>query len=119
MTFSINGNDISDIIQIASAVGTALSIVIVGLIVFLMVRPPRQVRLRRKAERQGAIPREANPADDEDLWRTVDRMESRIEVLERALADELADDRDRPAIGERRTERTLAPAQDRESGRME
>lgn len=115
MTFSINGNDISDIIQIASAVGTALSIVIVGLIVYLMVRPSRKDRLRRKAERLGAIPRDADPADDEDLWRTVDRMESRIEVLERALADEL----DRPVIGERRSERTLAPAQDRETGRME
>lgn len=119
MTFSISGNDISDIIQIASAVGTALSIVIVGLIVYLMVRPSRKDRLRRKAERLGAIPRDADPADDEDLWRTVDRMEQRIEVLERALADELADGRARPAIGERRIERTLAPVQDRESGRME
>jgi len=115
MTFSINGNDISDIIQVASAVGTALSIVIVGLIVYLMVRPSRKDRQRRKAERHGGIARAAAPADDEDLWRTVDRMESRLEVLERALADEL----DRPAIGEGRTERTLAPAQDRESGRME
>jgi hypothetical protein len=115
MTFSINGSDISDIIQVASAVGTALSVVIVGLIVYLMVRPSRQARLRRKAERHGLIAREADPADDEDLWRTVDRMESRLEVLERALADEV----DRAAIGAGRTERTLAPAQDRESGRME
>lgn len=119
MTLSINGSDISDIIQIASAVGTALSFVIIGLIVYLMVRPPRHIRQRRKAERNGTIAREADPAADEDLWRAVDRMESRIDVLERALADELADARDRPAIGARRTERTLAPAQGRESGRME
>jgi hypothetical protein len=115
MTLSINGNDISDIIQVASAVGTALSIVIVGLFVYLMVRPPRHVRERRKAEKRGEIARAADPAGDEDLWRTVDRMESRLEVLERALADEL----DRPAIGAGRTERTLAPVEDRDSGRME
>ena len=74
---------------------------IVGLLVYLMVRPPRHVRERRRAEKRGEIRAETDPAEAEQLWRLVDRMESRLEVLERALADQV----ERPAIGRREEQR--------------
>lgn len=115
MTLSINGNDISDIVQVAAAVSSIVAMLIAGLIVYLMVRPPRHVREKRRAEKRGEIARDMDPAEAEELWRLVDRMATRLEVLERALADQV----DRPAIGPRRTEQTLAPVEDRDSGRME
>ena len=116
MTLSIDGTDIGQIIEVASLVGSIVAMLIVGLIVYLMVRPPRHVRQARRAERRGEIETETDPAEAEQLWRLVDRMEARLEVLERALADEL----DHPAIGGGRDrERTLAPVEDRESGRTE
>ena len=64
-----------------------------------MVRPPRHVRERRKAEKRGEIRPETDPTEAEEMWRVVERMESRLEVLERALADQI----ERPAIGRRET----------------
>ena len=115
MTLSIDGTDIGQIIEVASIVGSIVATLIAGLIVYLMVRPPRHVRQRRKAEKRGEIRIETDPADAEQLWRLVDRMELRLEVLERALADQV----ERPAIGTREREQTLAPVEDRDSGRKE
>lgn len=100
MTLSVDGTDISEAIQAAAFVGSIVAMLVVGLLVYLMVRPPRQVRERRKAEPRHA---ELEPAEAEELWRLVERMEARLEVLERALADQI----ERPAIGGRGTERTL------------
>lgn len=88
MTLSIDGTNIGEIIEIASIVGSIVATAIVGLIVFLMVRPPRHVREERRAGRR--IERHAlrdEPADDGELLETIDRMEARIETLERLLAD--------------------------------
>ena len=60
---------------------------VVGLLVYLMVRPPRHVRSAQGRERGEP---EMEPAEAEELLRLVDRMESRLEVLERALADRRA-----------------------------
>ncbi len=96
--------------------GTILGLLVAALIFYLLVRPPRHVRQGRKAERKRAPPREMDPAEAEDLWRLVDRMEVRLDVLERALADHL----ERPAIGRRGEQRILTPAEDgRDSGRKE
>jgi hypothetical protein len=116
MTLSIDGTDIGAIVQVASIVGSIVGMLIVTLIVYLMVRPPRHIRERRKAERRGEIGIEVDPIEAEELARTVDRMESRLAVLERALADQI----ERPAIGGCGQEQDLAPAQDgRESGRKQ
>jgi hypothetical protein len=115
MTLSIDGTDIGQIIEIASLVGSIVAMLVVGLLIYLMVRPPRHVRQARKAERRGEAATATDPIEAEDLWRVVDRMESRLAVLERALADQL----DRPAVGGRETERILARVGDGASGRTE
>ena len=115
MTLSIDGTDIGQIVEVASLVGSIGAMLVVGLIVYLMVRPPRHVRERRKAEKRGDVATEMDPNEAEQLWRLVDRMELRLEVLERALADQL----DRPALGGRDSKATLAPVEDRDSGRTE
>ncbi len=112
MTVQIDGNDIARIVETAVGVGVLVAMLLVGLLVYLMVRAPRQVRDGRKAPPK----REMEPIEAEELWRLVDRMESRLEVLERALADETG----RPAIGADGRERILTPAGDgRDSGRKE
>ena len=83
MTVSVNGNDIAQIVQVAAIVGSIVATLVVGFIVYLMVRPSAP-RARPRARR-----READPAEAEELWRIVDLMERRLEVLERALADQL------------------------------
>jgi len=113
MTLSIDGTDIGEIIEIASIVGSIVTMLVVGLLVYLMVRPPRHVRDRRKADARAIEP---DPVEAEQLWRLVDRMEARLEVLERALADRI----ERPAIGGREQQRILAPVEDdRDSARKE
>lgn len=101
MTFSIDGTDIGEIIEIASIVGSIVATAIVGLIVYLMVRPPRHVREQRRMERHEPV--EA----DEDLWLAVDRMEARIETLERLLAER----EDMPALRRPDDNQDLTPAE--------
>lgn len=98
MSISIDGTEIGAIAEVAAIFGSVIGTLIICLIVYLLVRPPRHVRLRRKAERRGELRSERDEAEAEELWRLADRMESRLEVLERALADEI----DRPALGRRR-----------------
>jgi len=113
MTLEIS-QDIGAAIEGLVWAGTIVGLLVAALIFYLLVRPPRHVRQGRKAERKGAPPREMDAAEAEDLWRLVDRMESRLDVLERALADQ------HPAIGRRGDERILTPADDgRDSGRKE
>ena len=111
MTIQVNGQDIMDIAQSVAWGASILGTAIVVLIVYLIVRPSRHARNRPPA------PPAALDADEaEELWRLVDRMEARIDVLERALSDQL----DRPAIGRRDEEATFAPAEaGRDSGRKE
>jgi len=112
MTFSINPDNVGEIAAIASVVGTIVSILVVSLIVYLLVRPPRHVRQRRKAEKRGEIrPPEADPYEVEQLWRMVDRMEERLAVLERAISDQQP-----PRLG-RDQQDEFEPVEDREAGR--
>ena len=113
MTLSLDGTDIGQIIEVATWVGSIVTMLVAGLIVYLMARPPRHVRRRRDSE-----PRTAEPdaVTTEELWRLVDRMEMRLEVLERALADRTGQ---RPAIGADQNEQALASVEDRDSGRKE
>ena len=115
MTFSIDGTDIGEIIEIASIVGSIVATAIVGLIVYLMVRPPRHVRDQRRLERHAPRHVERDgPAEDEDLLHMIDRMEARIETLERLLADK----DETPALLRLDEDQDLTPADGgRETGR--
>ena len=87
MTISMNGGEITDAIELAVLVGTIVSMLVVGLLVYLMVRPPRHVRQARQEARRAA-PAELDDVTGAELLRLMERMESRLEVLERAVGDE-------------------------------
>ena len=109
MTVSISPADVAGIVQVAATVFSILPMLVVGWFVYLMVRPSRRDRPRRRAEA-------ADPVEAEQLWRIVDLMERRLEVLERALADQL----ERPRGRADETPRIFAPAGNgRDSGRKE
>jgi hypothetical protein len=104
MSISVSGADIGHIVETAATVGSILATLIAAFIVYLMVRPSRRPV------------REAESAEAEELWRIVDLMDRRLEVLERALADQL----DRPRRAADREQATFAPAeQGRDSGRKQ
>lgn len=98
MTLQINDVDVMAAIEVAAVVGGIISMLVVGLLIYLMVRPPRHVR---EARRRPAEPRED---EVEQMLALIDRMESRLEVLERALADV-----ERPRV-EAAEQRILEPA---------
>ncbi len=80
MTISVNGNEISNAIEIAMAVGGLVSLLIVGLLFYLLVRPPRRPRVEVRPE--------PDAIEVEEMLALIDRMERRLEVLERALPAE-------------------------------
>jgi hypothetical protein len=117
MTFSVNGNDLSQALEIAAYVGSIITMLIAALLVYLIVRPPRHVRMARK---YGVVKAEPDPVEAEELWHLVERMEARLDVLERAMADQI-DHEQRPALRAARhedIEETFEPAdQGRDTGR--
>jgi len=108
MTISINGNDIMQIVEVAATIGSIVATLVVGFIIYLMVRPSRKDReARREAPR-------ADPREGEDMLRAMDRMTERLEMLERALADRI----ERPRHRADDEDRHFAPADHgRDSGR--
>ena len=80
MTVSFNGAEFAEAIAVASVVGSIVSFLIVALVIYLVVRPPR----RRPIEPV----REAESIDAEEMIALMERMERRMEVLERAVGDE-------------------------------
>jgi hypothetical protein len=108
-TVQVNGNDIMAAFHVARIVGSIVMMLVVGLVILWAVRAPRRVRDRRDAT-------ESDAADNEAMWRIVDRMEERLEVLERALADQV----ESPRVRGPRREEVFAPADEgRDSGRKE
>jgi hypothetical protein len=106
-TVQVNGADILAAIHVVRIVGSIVMMLVVGLVILWAVRKPRRVRDRRDAI-------ESDAADSEALWRIVDRMEERLEVLERALADQV----EAPRARRPRQEEIFAPADEgRDSGR--
>lgn len=111
MSIMVNGHEIGQIVEGVAWGASFLATAIVVFIVYLMVRPPRHLR-----NRPPAAPTELEPVEAEELWAIVDRMEARLEVLERALSDQL----DRPRLRREEREETLSPAEDgRTNGRTE
>ncbi|MGZ8347902.1 MAG: hypothetical protein ACXWUP_12400 [Allosphingosinicella sp.] len=93
MTFRIDGTDLSTALEVAAIVGTVIGLLIGGLVLYLLVRPPR----RRREE---AKPAEFDGREVEEMLRLIDRMEQRLEVLERAVAVEATDERQLLNAGE-------------------
>ena len=112
MSIQINGAEIGEIVAIATTVGSILATLIAGLIVYLLVRPPKHVRAQRLKDR------EERPGELDEMWRLMDRMDSRLEVLERAVsAEERAPRIARRPAADDYEDRLLSPAgEGRESG---
>ena len=90
MTVRMTEAEVMQAIEGVAWAGSILAILAVALLFYLLVRPPRHVRRRRKAERRGEVPveRDQEPIEMEELLRVMDRMEQRLDVLERLVAVE-------------------------------
>lgn len=82
MTVEVDGMNLVELIEVASIVGGLIAALVIALLVYLLVRPPRHERQARRR------PVELQDSEAEALLAMMDRMESRLEVLERALADQ-------------------------------
>lgn len=111
MTISISPADFRDIIDVASIVGSVVATTLAVWIVYLIVRPSRRVRDQRRRER------EERPGELEEMWRLMDRMDARLEVLERAVSAEERAPLAAPRRHAEEEDRLLSPAgEGRESG---
>lgn len=88
MTFIVDGNDIGQVIEIALTVISIVGVVIGAFLVWMMVRPPRHVRNRKRRGPQVREVREADGIELEEMMRLLDRMDQRLAVLERAIGTE-------------------------------
>ncbi len=77
MTLRVDAAELVGAIEVATMVCTIAAVLVFGLIVYLMVRPRRQPRNARPPE---------DMALDRDLLRLMERMEQRLEIMERAVA---------------------------------
>ena len=112
-TVQVNGDDVMVALHAVRIVGSIVTMLVVGLLLWWAVRPSRRVRDRREAQARDL---ERGAADQEDLWRVVDRMEERLAVLERAMADQI----EPPLPRAPRRDGILASAEEgRDSGRTE
>ncbi len=82
MTVEIDGINMIELIETLSLVGGIVGMLVIGLLIYLLVRPPKHVRQGRRR------PLELQESEAEALLGLMDRMESRLEVLERALPDQ-------------------------------
>ena len=94
MTLRIDGVDVMTAIEVASIVGSIIAMLVIGLIVYLMVRP---VRNRREAARP-----EPDRIEAEEMIRLMEVMERRLELLERAVSDQRKDEEELLEAGEQR-----------------
>lgn len=90
MTIRMSEAEVMQAIEGVAWAGSIVAILLAALVFYLLVRPPRHVRQRRKAERRGEVRvgREPDAIEMEDVLRVMDRMEERLEVLERLVAVE-------------------------------
>ena len=79
MTLQIDGVDVMNANEIVALVAGIVVTLVVGFIFYLMVRPVRRRREKR--------PVEPDALDLEEMVRLLDRMDQRLEVLERAVGD--------------------------------
>ena len=77
MTVSVDAADMVHAVEVASWVGTMMAMLVIFLLVYLMVRPSRRRRERRAAE--------IDAVQAEEMLRLMERMEQRLDVLERVV----------------------------------
>lgn len=105
MTVSLSAGDVRDIVEVATVVGSIVAFLVSALVIYFVVRPSRR---RRTAARP-----EADALDREEMLDLMDRMERRLETLERLVARD-----DEPARIAPRGDREISRAvEDRELGR--
>ena len=80
MTIRMDAADLITAIEVASLVGTIVAMLVIGLLIYLMVRPSRRRRDRRQVE--------IDAADARQTLQLIERMERRLEVLERVVAQD-------------------------------
>ena len=98
MTVSMTANEVAEAIQLAAGIGAFLGVVILGLIIFMMVRPSRR-------SRQANLEREKDPdaLDLDEVMHVLDRMEQRLGTLERVVIET----EERPRVRGRSDEQQL------------
>jgi len=96
---------LGDVLEVVTIVGSIFAVLVSALVIYVLVRPSRR---KREAERP-----EADGIGREEMLALMDRMESRLETLERLVARD-----DAPARIAPRGEHEISKAvEDRESGR--
>jgi hypothetical protein len=106
MTVVMTANEVREAIEIATIVGGIVAMLIGALVVYLLVRPIRGQR--------GAARPEADSLDREEMVALMDRMERRLEVMERLVVRDAEPARIAPqgeeeitkAVGDRELGRT-------------
>ena len=98
MTVSMTANEVAQAVQLAAGIGAFLGVVILGLIIFMMVRPSRR-------SREAHVERERDPEalDLDEVMHVLDRMEQRLGTLERVVIEH----EERPLIGSRDEQQLL------------
>jgi hypothetical protein len=94
MTVQMTETDVLEIVGAAVAGGVVLVILLIGLLIYLLVRPPRRSR--------EAPPAEA--VDAEEMLALMERMERRLAALERAVDPQRPAQRITDEAGARRPE---------------
>lgn len=95
---------LGDVLEIVTIVGGIFAVLVGALVIYLLVRPSRS---QRGAEPAG------DALDREEMVALMDRMERRLEVMERLVARD-----DEPArIAPRREDEISDAVEDRELGR--
>ncbi len=89
MTFSIDGHDLGQLIEIAAWAGSILVLLAIGLIFYLLVRPVRKAKAEPEIQ-----------SLSEDMLQLMERMERRHDTHEQADRNDPAD-QDRPTNTER------------------
>lgn len=103
MTISLG---LGDVLEVVAIVGGIFAAVVGALVVYLLVRSPRR---RGEAGR----PEEEQALGNEEMLALMDRMERRLETLERLVVQDEAPAR----IAPRAAEEVSEAVEDRESGR--
>ena len=99
MTVSMNADQVVESIQLAAGIGAFLGVVILGLLIWLMVRPKRNKN--RQAPRPEAD--EQDMLDMDEVLNVLERMEQRLRVVERTVIEQ----DEAPRIGARQEQDLL------------
>jgi hypothetical protein len=80
MTVSMNADQVIGSIQLAAGIGAFIGVVVLGLLIYLLVRPSRRPPPGRVED--------ADALDPEEVLDLLERMNQRLGVLERAMVEQ-------------------------------